>query len=118
MTTTHTSETPVADYGIDVPDWIDQDISLDDINNIIQGGCASGAYMPAVTYHSALDTMGDHGDEVIQYIEDAIGDLPDVSGEYWSWSGMACKYLSAAVELWCSSVQDEAKDALETANKH
>ena len=115
MTTTlHTSETPCADYGIYVPDWIDQDISLDDINNILQGGCASGAYMPAVTYHTALDTMSDHGDDVLQYIEDAVGDLPDVAGE--SWGGMACKYLSSAVELWCSSVQDEVKDALETAN--
>lgn len=112
--TQHTSETPCADYGIEVPDWIGQDISLDDIHNILQGGCASGVYMPAVTYHTALDTMSDHGDDVLQYIEDAVGDLPDVKGE--SWAGMACKYLSAAVELWCSSVQDEVKDALETAN--
>ena len=106
-----TSESPVTDYGIDVPDWIDQDISLDDIGNILQGGCASGAYMPAVTYHQALSTMGRHGDDVLQYIEDSLGELPDVSGE--SWSGMACKYLSCAVELWCASAQDEAESALE-----
>jgi hypothetical protein len=31
--------------------------------------------MPAVTYHAALKTMMDDGDEVLQYIEDAIGDL-------------------------------------------
>jgi len=108
-----TSESPVTDYGIEVPEWIDQDISLDDIRNILQGGCDSGAYMPAVTYCQALKTMADHGDDVLQYIEDAVGDLPDVKGE--SWSGMACKYLSAAVELWCSSIEDEADYALDEA---
>ena len=105
------SESPVTDYGIEVPAWIDRDISLDDIRNILQGGCASGAYMPAVTYYQALKTMGAYGDDVLQYIDDAIGELPDASGE--SWAGMACKYLSAAVELWCSSVQDEAESALQ-----
>lgn len=107
----HTSESPVTKYGIEVPDWIDQDISLDDIRNIIQGGCASGAYMPAVTYWQALKTMNDHGDDVLSYIEDELGDLPDVKGK--SWSGMACKYVSYAVELWCSSVVDEATEKLE-----
>ena len=106
-----TSESPVTNYDIGVPSWIDQDISLDDIRNILQGGCASGAYMPSVTYHQALATMGKHGDDVLQYIEDSLGELPDVSGE--SWSGMACKYLSCAVELWCASVQDETESALQ-----
>ena len=106
-----TSESPVTGYGIDVPSWIDQDISLDDIRNILQGGCASGAYMPAVTDYQALATMEECGNDVLQYIEDAIGELPDVSGE--SWSGMACKYLSCAVELWCASVQDETESALQ-----
>ena len=35
---------------IDVPGWIDQDITPADVAAIVQGGCASGAYMPAVTY--------------------------------------------------------------------
>ena len=93
-----------SDY-ITVPRWIDQNITLADIDAIVQGGCDSGAYIPAVTYHLARDTMGEHGDDVLEYIESALGELPDMKGE--SWSGIACKYLSTAVELWASSVQDE-----------
>ena len=90
---------------IAIPHWINDDISPADVAAILQGGCASGAYMPAVTYHAALKTMQEHGDDVLQYIEDALGDLPSVSGQ--GWSQMACTYLSAAVELWACSVQDE-----------
>ena len=92
----------------DLPRWIDQDISPSDIAAIIQGGCASGAYMPAVTYHLALKTMQDHGDEVLQYIEDAIGELPEVKGQ--SWGQMACTYLSCAVELWASNAESQLEE--------
>lgn len=103
------TETPITEIEgleISVPEWIDQDISPCDVASIIQGGCASGAYMPAVTYHSARETMNEHGDDVLQYIEDAMGELPaPKAGE--SWSGMACFYLSCAVELWAASVEGE-----------
>ena len=102
------TETVIADIdglNIAVPAWIDADISPYDVAAICQGGCASGAYMPAVTYHAALKTMQEHGDDVLQYIEDALGELPSVAGQ--GWSQMACTYLSAAVELWACSVQDE-----------
>lgn len=113
-TTLHTDQwdddTAIADQTdrINIPSWIDQDIDSATVDAIVQGGCDSGAYMPACTYWQAKDTMSEHGDEVLQYIEDALGQLPDVSGE--SWSGMACKYLSCAVELWAASVQDEIND--------
>jgi hypothetical protein len=83
------------------PDWITQELDLADMQAIQQGGCASGAYMPAVTYHQALQTMEEHGDDVLQYIEDTLGELPQPDkGE--SWSGLAVFYLSYAVELWAS----------------
>lgn len=104
-------DVPVTDFEIDVPAWINQDITAYDVAAIIEGGCASGAYMPAVTYHTANDIMAEHGDDVLEYIEDAIGELPSVDGE--SWKGMAVKYLSAAVELWCSSIEDELESAIE-----
>jgi hypothetical protein len=89
-----------------VPSWIQQDISPNDVAAISQGGCASGAYMPAVTYYNARETMNEHGDDVLQYIEDQLGELPAVpSGE--SWSGIAVFYLSAAVELWASAIMPE-----------
>jgi hypothetical protein len=105
---------PVADYDIDVPAWIEQDISAYDIAAIIQGGCASGAYMPAVTYHIANSVMGEHGDDVLDYIDSVMGELPEVPRST-SWSGMAVFYLSCAVELWASSVEDDLIEAIEEA---
>jgi len=110
------TETPVLDCAPDVgvPDWIESDISPSDIAAILQGGCASGAYMPAVTYHKALATMAEHGDDVLEYVENALGELskpPDGA----SWSGMACHYLSCAVELWASAVESEVETALDAA---
>jgi len=90
---------------IDVPAWINQDITPCDLESIVQGGCASGAYMPAVTYYDALRTMHEHGDAVLQYIEDIRGELPEVFG--MSWSGIACLFLSTAVELWADGALAE-----------
>jgi len=102
---TETAISEIPGLEIDIPRWIGQYISPYDIAAIVQGGCASGAYMPAVTYYAAAKTMAEHGDDVLQYIEDALGELPSVSGQ--SWSQMACTYLSRAVELWASSVESE-----------
>jgi hypothetical protein len=83
----------------DVPRWIEQDIEGEQIESIQEGGCASGAYMPAVTYYNARQVMAEHGDDVLQYIEDHYGELPAVpTGE--SWSGISVFFLSVAVELW------------------
>lgn len=97
---------------VDVPAFIEQDITGSDVAAIIQGGCASGAYMPAVTYHTARETMNEHGDDVLQFIEDACGEIPKLP-ETTSWSGVAVFYLSAAVELWASGIHDELTEAIE-----
>lgn len=111
-------EAPIRELGIDVPAWIDQDINGADVAAIVQGGCASGAYMPAVTYHQALATMNEHGDDVLEYLEDTLGEIPQPSEDTpHTWSGMACFFVSAAVELWASSVEDEAITALEDADE-
>ena len=83
------------------PAWITQELSPADLAAINQGGCASGAYMPAVTYHHAIETMAKHGDDVLDFIEGNYGEIPQPkTGE--SWSGMAVYYLSIAVELFCA----------------
>ena len=97
---------------VDVPAWIAQDISPSEVAAIVQGGCASGAYMPAVTYYDATQTMTRHGDDVLQYIQDALGELPKPYNTE-SWGGMACFYLSCAVELWASSVEEKVEVELE-----
>ena len=64
-------EDPITDLDecdVKVPRWIEQDISPSDVAAIVQGGCASGAYMPAVTYYDATQTMNEHGDDILQYI--------------------------------------------------
>jgi len=102
------TDTPINEINgldIDVPGWIDQDITPADVAAIVQGGCASGAYMPAVTYYKALETMNADGDDVLEYIESTLGELPNVKGQ--SWGQMACTYVSTAVEIWASGVHDE-----------
>lgn len=89
-----------------VPNFIESDISPYTIAGICKGGCASGSYMPAVTYADASETMHEYGDEVLQYIEDNIGELPQPNtGE--SWSGMAVFFLTIAVEIWAGKAQEE-----------
>jgi len=103
-------EKPVAELlDCDVPDWIEQDICPSTIASICQGGCASGAYMPAVTYYQALRTMSDHGDDVLQYISDQLGELPQPAKDE-SWYGMACFYLSYAIELWAGDIMAQLED--------
>lgn len=108
------NDTPVTDLSdIEVPAWIDQNITPYDVAAIIQGGCESGAYMPAVTYHQALTTMSEHGDDVLDFIDDQGGLELFTPPADLSWSGLACYYLSVAVELWASGIEDELTEYLE-----
>ena len=106
------NDDPVSNLGIDVPQWIEQDITPYDVAAIVQGGCASGSYMPAVTYYQALQTMNEYGDDIMEWIIDGYDSLP-FSKELLNWSQLAVFYLSVAVELWASSVEDEINDALD-----
>lgn len=103
---------PANEY-VDVPAWIEPDITAGDVAAIVQGGCDSGAYMPAVTYSDAADTMSRHGDTILDYIESIYGELP-APPKGASWSGMAVHYLSCAVELWAAGVADQLLEALES----
>ena len=101
------------DLGINLPEWItDTNLTPADVAAINQGGCASGAYMEAVAYSDAQQTMADYGDAVLTFIEEALGEIPELSTCDISWSGMACFYLSIAVELWCSSIEYEVNELL------
>lgn len=86
------------------PVWIEQDLTAYDIEAIQRGGCASGAYMPAVTYHQALATMQEYSDLVLELIEEHLGEVPAPSMEQ-SWAGMAVHFVSIAVELWASQFE-------------
>ena len=95
--------------GITQPDWIEYDLTAMGIASICNGGCASGSYMPAVTYYKAVNTMADYGDDVLQYIDDVLGEMPRIPlGE--SWGGICCLFLSLAVELWAGDVMGQLEE--------
>ena len=94
------------------PAWI-KTMSPYDMAAIEQGGCESGAYMPAVTYYDARKTMSEYGNDVLEYISDVTGELPQPPSDV-SWDGMAVFYLSIAVELWVVCNIDEVIELLET----
>ena len=102
-------DTPITDLDVDieVPGWIEQDISPQDVAAIVQGGCESGAYMPAVTYHKALETMSSYGDDILDYLENVMGAIPEPADKSISWSARACYYVSVAVEIWSLAAHDE-----------
>lgn len=104
----------ICHYGIVAPRWTDECFSVSDIDNICHGGCASGAYMPAVTYWQARQMLNSRGDEVLQYIEDECGELPQPPKNV-SWGGLMCFYLSCAVELWASNAAQKLS-ALDAAD--
>ena len=103
---------PIENTGIEVPGWIEQDITGTTVAAIKQGGCSSGAYMPAVTYSQAIETMAEHGNDVLQYIEDHWGEIPQPPRGS-SWSGIAVFYLSFAVESWAATIEDGVLDLLD-----
>ena len=90
-----------------VPPWIEQDIQYDQVMAIVQGGCSSGSYMPAVTYHIASSVMGEqnHGNAVLEYL-DSYGITDEIplyrTGD--SWQGIAVRALSLAVETWANTI--------------
>ncbi len=99
----------IPEFSLEIPGWIGAHITPCDIIAITEGGCASGAWMDAVTYHTANSTMDIHGDDVLEFIEEHAGELPPMPDSI-SWSGLAAHYLSCAVELWACMAMDELEN--------
>lgn len=100
------AEVEVRDLGIEIPVWIEDDIDISTVVSINQGGCGSGAYMPAVEYRTALKTMERHGDAVMDYIGDGVFEYPEIPTDK-SWAGLACWFVSLATEMWAHIVYEE-----------
>ena len=94
-----------------LPAWIEPDSFEDliDLRDLQHGGCASGCYMPAVTYRKALATMAEYGDDIFDYIENSCLSVQDCAGSD-GWAQMACNLVSAAVELWASEMIDRLEN--------
>lgn len=97
--------------GIFVPAWMEYGLTPADIIAIVEGGCASGSFMPAVTYHEANQVMAKHGDDILDYIQEVMGEVPAIDCE--SWSGIAVLMFSTAVELWAGSIYEDLVELLE-----
>jgi hypothetical protein len=55
------------------PLWVDITLIGEDVSwwfDLAQHGCASGMYMPAVTYHEARDTFKRYGAEMLDFLAD------------------------------------------------
>lgn len=89
----------------DQPEWL---LAMGGINSLAElqsvavGGCESGAFMPAVAYHTANKVMAEYGDYVIAYLEDLALEFK-LDPAIHSWRGFACKVLSSAVDSWAHS---------------
>lgn len=94
-------ELPLTD---DIPRWITQlSWTGQEVKDLAEYGCGKCCYRPAVINCEALKTMGEYGDDVLEYLEEmGAASTDDLAG--FSWSGMAVEYLSTAVETWASSV--------------
>ena len=91
------------------PAWITDDVDVYDVEAITIGGCASGAYMPAVTYYQAIATMAEHGDDIFEYIYDQYGERLEVPNSVETWGQLCVHYLSVAVEIWAQNVMSQAE---------
>ena len=102
----------IAVHELEIPAWIEADaligtsqdgtdyVYVSSLKDIIYGGCASGCYMPAVTYATALSTMGVYGSEVMSYLWEHFCERPELPKSCVLWQEICCHWLSVAVELW------------------
>ena len=84
---------------VKVPNWISEDITPCDIAGILQGGCASGAWMDAVDYAKANEIMDEHGTEVLEFLEERFNKIPRIPNDT-IWFNVASFFLVIAVEAW------------------
>jgi hypothetical protein len=101
------------------PEWLNNlgtIDSLEELQAISQGGCASGAYMPAVTYHIAREAVF-NDDSISEYAIDfleEIGSTESLANHAKEGISAYCVYLcSVAVESWVNSVEQEVNDFIE-----
>lgn len=91
----------------DQPDFIESMGVIEDVAELIaiyEGGCASGAYMPAVTYFTAKKTFIEYEDKLCDYVDGYGLSLDLDKGDCFS--NFCAKVCSAAVESWVSSFSD------------
>ncbi len=111
---------PVSETDVEIPEWIAPDITASTVAAICEGGCDSGAYMPAVSYYDAFRTMDEFGDQVLCFIDAhySVREVLDTRvNPDGSWAGFAVAFLSTAAELWADFNASEIMQAFEAIDK-
>lgn len=105
--------------GIEIPDWVEQDITLDTCKSIAEYGCVGDQYGPGFLDYEAIQVMNRHGSKVFEYIEETLGKMPELSDDnFRSWGSLACYYVSTAVELWASQFIDLEEESEESGEEY
>jgi len=97
------------ELGLEVPEWIrGDDIDTAAVAAIVEGGCASGAWMPAVTYHMARETICKYSDAIDKYLAGSGIDLAEhlTLKPNQAIDCLLCDIVSLAVEQWTAEVFD------------
>lgn len=97
-----------------IPAWVQRDITVGDLLEIVKHGCDSGSYMPAVENYAAQETMGKHGDEIAEWLEQYGDPIESCFKVESTWSSLCVKVLSRAVEAYALTTlqQLESDDRL------
>ena len=104
--------------GIEIPDWVEQDITLDTCKSIAKYGCEGDQYGPGFLHYEATQVMTRYGSKVFEYIYETLGEMPKLSEDNLrSWGSLACHYVSTAVELWASQFTDLEEEEEEEDGK-
>lgn len=72
--------------------------------------------MPAVSHAEAVATMAEHGQAVVDYVQDAFGSASN--NPAGSWYDICEWWLTTAVELWASCISHDVVNALESKRFH
>ena len=81
-----------------------------DIEAVRCGGCASGAYMPAVTYCIAVECMYKFGHDIVEYLDQIGGQYLTLDPQHDTYAGWCVRVVSAAVEEWCYTAELEGEE--------
>lgn len=93
------------------------DLSTEEAFRVAEHGCEASPYFPAVTYYMANGIMFEHGDDVMEFIEDhGVTEAVTQSREFTdanSWSLMATRALITAVDGLASLAHGALIDAFD-----
>ena len=84
---------------LQTPPWIEADITPYDLAEIQRNELESTDFWGSKIQPMAQETMSEHGTDILNFIMDRYGKLPDLPKNI-TWRDMASFYLQHAVRKW------------------